>query len=188
VGNSVLHRNDLRCLKTIPRWNTWLVPAAYIVNGHLSGGLILLALANAKEKTGGGHFLLVVIAVAMAGAVKLAYYRRFRPSGVGAHSLASAVGMSTARVKLLDLGHTHGTFLTREFVYQLGREHARRLRALFFALSFVVPIVAVALRPGDNWSLAIAAFSCLAGLLVERWLFFAEAQHVVRLFHGQQAV
>jgi DMSO reductase anchor subunit len=176
------------CLKTIPRWNTWLVPAAYIVNGHLSGGLILLALANAEQITGGGYVVLVVIAVALAAAVKLAYYRRFGPSGDGTHSLASAVGMSAARVKLLDMGHTHGTFLTREFVYRLGREHAWRLRVLFFALSFALPLVLVALWPGAHWSLSIAALVCLTGLLIERWLFFAEAQHVVRLFHGQRAV
>jgi DMSO reductase anchor subunit len=176
------------CLKTIPRWNTWLVPAAYIVNGHLSGGLILLALANADRQPDGGYALTVLVAAALAGAVKLAYYRRFRPTGRGAHSLASAVGMSAARVKLLDVGHTHGTFLTREFIYQIGREHARRLRALFFALSFVVPVITVTLWPREHWSLAIAALSCLAGLIVERWLFFAEAQHVVRLFHGQQTV
>jgi len=30
----------------------------------------------------------------------------------------------------------------------------------------------------------LAAIVCLAGLLAERWLFFAEAQHTVRLYHG----
>jgi DMSO reductase anchor subunit len=34
----------------------------------------------------------------------------------------------------------------------------------------------------------LASFVCIAGLLVERWLFFAEAEHVVRLYHGQQRV
>jgi DMSO reductase anchor subunit len=31
-----------------------------------------------------------------------------------------------------------------------------------------------------------ASLSCLAGLLAERWLFFAEARHTVNLYHGMQ--
>jgi DMSO reductase anchor subunit len=34
----------------------------------------------------------------------------------------------------------------------------------------------------------VAAVACVAGLFAERWLFFAEAEHVVRLYHGQQRV
>ena len=36
-----------------------------------------------------------------------------------------------------------------------------------------------------RWPLALAATACcIIGLLVERWLFFAEARHTVRLYHG----
>ena len=31
----------------------------------------------------------------------------------------------------------------------------------------------------------VAAVCCMMGLLVERWLFFAEAKHTVRLYHGE---
>jgi hypothetical protein len=34
----------------------------------------------------------------------------------------------------------------------------------------------------------IAAVAFLVGVLLERWLFFAQAEHVVRLYHGQQSV
>jgi DMSO reductase anchor subunit len=34
---------------------------------------------------------------------------------------------------------------------------------------------------------AAAAVLCLAGLLAERWLFFADARHTVRLFHGDRS-
>jgi DMSO reductase anchor subunit len=37
-------------------------------------------------------------------------------------------------------------------------------------------------------ALTFAAVSCVAGLLAERWLFFAEARHVVRLYHGARQV
>jgi DMSO reductase anchor subunit len=176
------------CLKTIPQWHNRLVPAAYLVNGHLSGGLILLALAAAEGKATGGYVALAAIALTVAGAIKWRYYRRFSATRAGTHSLASAVGMTAAQAKLLDVGHTHGTFLTQEFVFRLGRERAQLLRALFFLLSVLIPAIVLVAGTGNAWILGIAALLCLTGLLIERWLFFAEAQHVVRLFHGQQTV
>jgi DMSO reductase anchor subunit len=176
------------CLRTIPQWHDRLVPAAYFVNGHLSGGLILLALAAVDGRATGDYAVLALLALAGVAAVKGRYYRKFGADRSGTHSLASAVGMTAAQARLLDTGHTHGTFLTHEFMFCLARERARWLRALFFLLSVLVPAAIVLLGTADARVLAAAALACLAGLLIERWLFFAEAQHVVRLFHGQQAV
>ena len=67
-------------------------------------------------------------------------------------------------------------------------EMAQRLRVLFFALSVAIPAVILVIGVHSAWILGLTAVGCLGGLLVERWLFFAEAQHVVRLFHGQQSV
>lgn len=131
---------------------------------------------------------MTLIAAVLAGAIKWIYFRKFRPVEGGAHTLASAIGMSAARARLLDVGHTHGTFPARELMFALARERARHLRALFFLLSRAVSIVIIALGMRHPAALGIAALSCLAGLRVERWLFFAEAQHVVRLFHGRQTV
>ena len=58
------------CLKTIPQWHTRLVPAAYLVNGHLSGGLILLALAAADGDATGKYAMLALVALIIAGAIK----------------------------------------------------------------------------------------------------------------------
>jgi DMSO reductase anchor subunit len=176
------------CLRTIPRWHNRLVPAAYFANGHLSGALILLALALADGAATRVHVGVALAALTLAAAIKWAYYRRFDVPNPRPHTLAAALGMTAAQARLLDAGHTHGTFLTHEFMFQVGRERARLLRAGFFALSVAAPLAILALDPGSAWLAAAAALACLLGLLVERWLFFAEAQHVVRLFHGQQAV
>jgi DMSO reductase anchor subunit len=176
------------CLKTIPQWNDRLVPAAYLANGHLSGALVLLALAAADQKATSAYVALVLIALAVTAAIKGAYYRKFRPAGAGAHSLSGAIGMTAAQAKLLDAGHTHGTFLTHEFVFKVGRERAAQLRLLFFVLSLLLPATVLGLGARNPSALGTTALLCMAGLLVERWLFFAEAQHVVRLFHGQQTV
>jgi DMSO reductase anchor subunit len=176
------------CLKTIPQWNDRLVPAAYLLNGHLSGALILLALAAADHKPTPGYVAIVLVALALAGATKWLYFRKFTAPGAGGHSAASAIGMTAAQARLLDAGHTHGTFLTHEFLFQLGRERSRQLRALFFMLSLAVPALVIALGLGEPMILGATALLCLTGLIIERWLFFAEARHVVRLFHGQRSV
>ena len=70
--------------------------------------------------------------------------------------------------------------------YRIARKHARRLRliagVLGFQLPFLLTLFSLAL-PG--WIGSIAAFDAGAvGIVVERWLFFAEAKHVVNLYYG----
>ena len=91
-------------------------------------------------------------------------------------------------MRLLDAGHTHGTFLTQEFGFQLAREYAVALKAVVFILGFVAPLVLLLItsgKPSLTWSALITGVALL-GLVAERWLFFAEARHVVNLYHGSQ--
>jgi DMSO reductase anchor subunit len=66
----------------------------------------------------------------------------------------------------------------------LARRNALALRLAALTAGFGVPaawIVSGATHAPTAW---LAAIVCLGGLLAERWLFFAEAQHTVRLYHG----
>jgi len=73
--------------------------------------------------------------------------------------------------------------------YQVARRHADRLRQLSLALLFLLPIVAgllLLMNLPQSLQIVIAALSTLsmvAGVLTERWLFFAEAEHVVMVFY-----
>jgi sulfite dehydrogenase (quinone) subunit SoeC len=176
------------CLKTIPRWNTPIVPLCYVLFGHLSGMLIALAMLAID---GGPDRRLIGCAMALLVAsviAKGAHYLRFRASQPGTHTLTKALGVTAAAAKLLDVGHAQRTFLTQEFMFRVGREYALALRCIFLVLGFLIPLLTLVYPSREPAHFVIAAFSCLAGLLVERWLFFAEAQHVVRLYHGQQRV
>ena len=53
---------------------------------------------------------------------------------------------------------------------------------------FLLPLAILLVAAGNTAALTVAALACLAGLLAERWLFFAEAEHVVRLYHGAARV
>ena len=186
-------------LKTVPRWRTWHTPVAYLLHALTSGGLIYLALqawhAQSASIAGGLRVSVVLLCLlVLAALVKLAWYAKFSARVTATLNQAIGVpesaprGMVQGRVRLLDAGHTHGTFLTHEFGFQLAREQAGRLRALMFVLITVVPFLLVWLGGAGAAVLCLAALSLLAGLFIERWLFFAQAEHVVRLYHGQQQV
>ncbi len=164
------------CLKTIRQWNTALTPTNYILLGFMLGSLILVA-------SGAGN---VTIAVGMVGAAALGkliyYYWIGQPAGP---TINSALGFTRATVRLLDVGHGEGNFLTDEFGYEVAKAKLIWLRVISIVFGFLMP-VALLLIFGASAGIP-AMVSGFSGVFVERWLFFAEARHVVNLYHGSQS-
>ena len=176
------------CLKTIRQWNTPLVPANYLALGYASGSLLLLlgAVIAGLETT--PYIAMSALIVSIAAVLKAIYYFWIRSPGL-TPTINTATGLTRAKVKLLDTGHTHGTFLTQEFGYQLARQKAGLIKALVFVVGFGLPglmLVWVFNQQGGVLAAAAAALAGLVGAAMERWLFFAEARHVVNLYHGTQ--
>lgn len=176
------------CLKTIRQWNTPLVPASYMLLGHFSGAVLLLLLAHTSGAALLPYLILVFMLLVSAAFIKGIYYFWIAKPSV-ASTINTATGFTRARVRLLDAGHTHGTFLTEEFGFVLARRYITILRSLFFLVAFILPALLFAGVLGEASALTFMSAGALAllGILVERWLFFAEARHVVNLFHGAQA-
>ncbi len=175
------------CLKTIRQWNTPLVPANYLALGHYTGALILMLVAVDGQVDPAPYYHLVLAFLVAAAALKALYYF-WIGSPVAASTIQTATGFTRAQVKLFDAGHTHGTFLTQEFGFQLARRWAVLLRAVVFVAGFLVPFLWL-VQAGPTVSGgagAVVALIALLGVLAERWLFFAEARHVVNLYHGAQ--
>ena len=171
------------CLKTIPRWNTWLTPVKYVLFGLMSGAVLLPAVLSLRPPEAGavGKPMVAILLLAVGLIFYIAYLLKHPRK---AHTINDALGFQQGKVRLLDVGHSHGTFLTNEFGFSVARNKGRVLRWSAIFCGFVVPLL---LCYFTKWFWA-AAVICLVGLLVERWLFFAEAEHVVRLYHGQQRV
>lgn len=180
-------------LKPIRQWHTRWTPATYFLLGHWSGALLLSALACAYAPRAGAFLALAAILGAAALAAKLAYWQAIGAASP-ALTLERAIGveegvrgpgpLSVAHARLLNVGHSHGTFLSREFGFVLAQRHAGVLRGLALALGFGLPL-AWLISAIARWQVALLAVACcIIGLLIERWLFFAEARHTVRLYHG----
>ena len=176
------------CLKTIRQWNTPLVPANYLALGYASGSLLLLLGAVVAGLDTTPYLAMSALIVSIAAVLKAIYYFWIRSPGL-TPTINTATGLTRAKVKLLDTGHTHGTFLTQEFGFQIARQKASLLKVVVFVLGFALPslmLIWVYNQQGGPMAAFIAALAGLAGAAVERWLFFAEARHVVNLYHGAQ--
>ncbi|MHB1567054.1 MAG: dimethyl sulfoxide reductase anchor subunit family protein [Acidiferrobacter sp.] len=173
------------CLRTIRQWHTALVPANFYVLGLAMGAVIL---ATTRIIAGGPDTILISVALGLilaAAVMKAIYYFWIgRPSGT---TIQTATGFNRGRVRLLDQGHTFGTFLTREFSNCLTRQAALRVRIAVFILAFAGPalVLTVALHVAIGEGAVLAPLSAFVGIGLERFLFFAEAQHVVNLYHGR---
>lgn len=176
------------CLKTIRQWNTPLVPANYLALGYASGSLLLLLGAVVAGLDTLPYIAMSALIVSVAAVLKAIYYFWIHSPGLSP-TINTATGLTRAKVKLLDTGHTHGTFLTQEFGFQIARQKAGLLKVIVFVLGFGVPglmLVWVFNQHGGEMAAIVAALAGLLGAAVERWLFFAEARHVVNLYHGAQ--
>ncbi|MCG5536436.1 dimethyl sulfoxide reductase anchor subunit family protein [Ectothiorhodospira mobilis] len=173
-------------LKTLRQWHTALTPANYLLLGLALGAVFMAA---GHVFSGGSDPLptaLALGALVVAGLMKGIYYLWIRAAE--GPTLNTATGFTRAPVRLMDPGHTAATFLTREFGNDPGRERVERVRLGVLGLGFVLPGLLLAwmlqgAAPGWVYPALICA---LAGIGLERWLFFAEARHSVMLYHGLQ--
>ena len=183
-------------LKPIRQWHTRRVPLAFWLLAHASGALLIVVVATAREDAPRrGWSTLASVLLVLALLAKLEYWRFVARAG-GGITLARAIGVEqgvvppradarTVAARLLDAGHTKGTFLTREFVHSSPASTRRVLRSIAVIAGFAIPLAWLTAGLAD-WRGGVAAFAtCMIGLVAERWLFFAEARHSVRLYHGE---
>ncbi|MHB1173679.1 MAG: dimethyl sulfoxide reductase anchor subunit family protein [Sulfuriferula sp.] len=173
------------CLKTIRQWNSPLVPANYLALGHFTGALLLLAVASNSQVVLAGYISLVLALLVVAAALKAIYYFWIASPGTGS-TIKTATGFTRGTVRLLDTGHTHGTFLTQEFGFQVARKFSLALKICVFIAGFVMPALILTLDGSVVIAIYAAVLTAFLGMVAERWLFFAEARHVINLYHGAQ--
>jgi DMSO reductase anchor subunit len=176
-----------RSLKPIHQWaNGWVVPN-YAALALMTGALWLAALLALW----GAPVLLVaaiaVASIALAAWLKLRYWA-FIDTTHAASTPESATGLGArGNVRLFEAPHTADNYLMQEMGYKVARKHAARLRQIVLAAAFAAPLALVLLSLLVPAAALLAALLATAGVLVERWLFFAEAKHTVMLYYGARA-
>lgn len=180
-------------LTPIREWRQPLTVPAYLALALATGALWLMALAAAFGAVTPWLTALATGALLLAWLVKLAYWRAIG----AAPPLATAEGATglgqIGRVRPLDPPHTGENYVMREMGYRIARKHAAKLRRISLLLGGAIPLLfSVPLFFLDGAAAAALAFAAALaaslGVLIERWLFFAEATHTAMLYYGARQV
>ena len=174
-------------LKPIPAWRHGLVAPVYLLFALLTGGLHCAALAASIHGGVDNRVATVGMLVALVlAALKWKYWRDVdAPLPL---TRGDAVGLPGREIGVFERPHTQANYLTREMGFVVARKHGRRLRAIALILFAVLPVllllpVGLIVHLDSAPWLWAAALCTLAGAFVERWLFFAQARHLVTLYY-----
>lgn len=162
-------------LKTVPRWKHWTTPALFLILS-LGGG----ALLSGRVK------IAMVLLLAAALLQLFAWINGDKLLATSGTDMSTATGLGgIGKVRAFEPPHTGTNYLMREFIHVVGRKHALQLRVITVLFGFFVPVLLL-LAGVNHITALIAVISHIGGVLCLRWLFFAQAEHVVGLYYGKR--
>jgi DMSO reductase anchor subunit len=180
-------------LKAIPRWHHRLVPVVYLAFAAMTGAVWFDAVLRLFDQTSRAMTIVALILLAVGWGVKLRYWQSIdRAAPVSTSGSATGLG-HLGEVRLLESPNTQANYLNQEMGFRVARKHAQKLRQLAVLSGAALPILLLlaGLSAGGvagAISSALAGLVMMAGVVIERWLFFAEARHVVNLYYGEQTI
>ena len=178
-----------QCIRFIQEWSHPSTLSNFILLGLTSGGLLLeflLILWNepsaplSMSMISGANFILLFLALNL----KLWIWRRnqkLKPIS----NLASATGIKGSNIRQTSMGFMGGSFNTREFFHHQTDRVISNIRKIILLMTYVGPMVLLAFSMNSPHiaQIAIALLMHYIGLLAERWMFFAEANHPQNLYY-----
>jgi sulfite dehydrogenase (quinone) subunit SoeC len=178
-------------LPTIPQWRDPFVDIGYLVLSLATGAALLAFLTAVFGLNAPVIGRLAAASLIAAAICKLVYWRRI-DAAPRRYTMEQATGLgSLGSVRQWEPPHTGENFVMREMGYSIARKHSTRLRSHVLAAfpMAAATILAASLVTGTlAVALGIVAVICAGlGVLIERWLFFAEARHLSMLYYGAPA-
>ena len=169
------------CLKFLQEWATPLTPLSFAIFGLTSGSLIQLATERLLGIHASGIASFAIGLLVIAGILKAAVFARnarLRPKS----TLSSATGIP-GRIRQISMGTMGGSFNTREFFHGASSHLLKKMRSLVLIGAFIGPLVILTLVGFSNVGVVAATLIHAAGMIAERWLFFAQANHPQNLYY-----
>ncbi len=178
-----------QCIRFIQEWSHPSTLSNFILLGLTSGGLLLeflLMLWNDPSVPlgmgliSGANFILLFLALNL----KLWIWRRnqqLKPKS----NLASATGIKGNNIRQTSMGFMGGSFNTREFFHHQTDRVISNIRKIILLMAYIGPMILLAfsMNSPSVAQIAFALFIHYIGLLAERWMFFAEANHPQNLYY-----
>ena len=171
-------------LRTVACWHHPLTPVCYLMFSVSGGSLAFVWLTAVVNQPVSNSFLHIAGGLVFAAWVVKFLWWCMLDTKKSNSSLASATGLGAlGKVKTLMPPHTSENYLQTEMGFVVARRHAIKLRIISVFLGCIIPVLALFLRTDSIALLSVVLLAHLAGIFVERWLFFAEAKHVVSTYY-----
>ncbi|HSH06174.1 MAG TPA: DmsC/YnfH family molybdoenzyme membrane anchor subunit [Burkholderiales bacterium] len=173
------------CLRFLQEWATPLTVVNFTVLGAASGFSLAAALARIDGLAAATGFALAALALTALGlfgrGTALLRNARLRHKS----TLATAIGVKHPKIEQRAAGFLGGSFNTREFFHGRSAAFLRAVKWAFLGAAFGLPLalLAAGLAQGALVWFVAAPLVQWAGLLAERWYFFAEANHPQNLYY-----
>ena len=173
------------CLKFLQEWHTPLTVVNYLLFGSASGLMLATAYAAMVEPPLVGFLAVWTVAFTLAALLgrgaSLIRNARLKPRS----TIQTAIGVKHPRIVQSSQGFLGGSFNTREFFHARSDAFVRSIKWTFLIAVFPVPLALLAAGLlGNAPALLVIAFLVqYAGLLAERWFFFAQANHPQNLYY-----
>lgn len=172
-------------LPTIRAWAQPLTAPVYLAFSLATGASLMTAIAAVFNRFQSFQVIVAVAALILLAVLKFFYWRAV-DGAEKTRTIEAATGLGQiGSVSQWELPHTATNFIQREMGYAVARKHAAKLRNFVFLLLALSLLGTLASLAAPFVALFAAALT-LTAAVVERWLFFAEAQHVVSLYYGEK--
>jgi DMSO reductase anchor subunit len=173
-------------LRTIRAWHHPLTVPVYLVMALATGAPLLMAVAAVFGRWQAFQAILAIAAIVAAALLKFAYWRSI-DFAKKTYTIEAATGLAPegGKVRQWEVPHTSANFVMKEMGYAVARKHALKLRRICLVLLVLAAVfAALTMAALPVLFSCLSAFTALAATALERWLFFADAQHVVTLYYG----
>jgi len=173
------------CLKMLQEWATPLTVINYTLLGGASGFVLATSFAawRGSEMTGffGGWAIIITVLALVSRTASLIRNTRLKHKS----SMQSAIGIRHAQIQQKAQGSMGGSFNTREFFHGASKRKFKSVKWLFLLLAFLLPLLLLSIGLGTQSPgfFAAAFLVQYPGLLLERWFFFAQANHPQNLYY-----
>ena len=164
-------------LKTVPRWNSGITPLTFLTFS-IAGGALLA-----------GQISMALPLLALSGVIQIVSWisgdKAFAKSGTNL-ATATSLASNPNEIRSFESPHTGTNYLLQEFGYNARTKTLRkvayngdytglRYANNFFFITSIFPLLGITCRHFSR-----------SGIFIIRWLFFAQAEHVVGLYYGKR--
>ena len=173
------------CIRFLQEWSTPLTVINFILLGLASGFTVVTVYAvytaPGLVNMFGGWAIFFTVIGALTRISSLIRNSRIKPKSTP----TSAIGVRHSKIKQTAQGAMGGSYNTREYFHGKSKTFLSVVKWSFLALAFLLPVALLSAGLVTKVAVIVVAAAVIqyVGLLLERWFFFAQANHPQNIYY-----